>query len=64
MQNIYKIFLGLFIICIGISTYAIDWKLGFWSEENTKYLFSISAGILGVILTFVLNTWSKVGKNK
>lgn len=62
MQNIYKIFLGLFIICIGISTYAINWKLGFWSEENIKYLFSISAGILGVILTFVLNTWSKIGK--
>lgn len=62
MQNIYKIFLGLFIICIGISTYAINWKLGFWSEENTKCLFSISSGILGVILTFVLNTWSKVGK--
>lgn len=62
MQNIYKIFLGLFIICIGISTYAINWKLSFWSEENIKYLFSISAGILGVILTFVLNTWSKIGK--
>ena len=64
MQNNYKIFLGLFIICIGVGIYAMDWQLGFWSEENTKYLFSISAGVLGVILTFVLNTWSKIGKSK
>lgn len=64
MQTFYKIFLVLFIIFIGFSLYAIDWSLGFMHEENTKFVLSIAAGIIGIILVFVLNTWSKLVPKK
>lgn len=65
MQKIYKIFLTLLIIFIGFSFYGIDWQLGILHEENTKYIFSIVSGILGIILIFVLDAWSKISlKNK
>ena len=61
MQTLYKIFLVLFVIFIGFNLYVIDWNLGFMHEENAKFLLSASAGIVGLILVFVLNTWSKLG---
>lgn len=64
MQTFYKVFLILFIIFIGFNLYVFEWDLGFWHEENTKFFLSISAAVLGIILIFVLNTWSKIGKRK
>lgn len=64
MQTIYKVFLILFVIFIGFNLYAIDWSLGFMHEENAKFLLSMSAAIIGLILVFVLNTWSKLGGRK
>jgi hypothetical protein len=33
-------------------------------EENSKFLLSISAGIIGIILVFVLDAWSKIAMKK
>ena len=64
MQKFYKIFLVLFVIFIGFNLYVIDWQLGFMHEENSKFILSIAAGIIGLILVFVLNTWSKLATKK
>ena len=64
MQLFYKIFLALFIIFIGFNLYVIDWKLGFWNEENAKFIFSGSAAILGIIILLVLNMMSKLAAKK
>ena len=60
MQTIYKIFLGLFIVFIGFNLYAIDWQLGLMNEENAVFIFSLAAGIIGLIMVFVLHSWSKL----
>ncbi|MDY3520935.1 hypothetical protein PG614_04595 [Riemerella anatipestifer] len=64
MKLVYKIFLVLFVVFIGLNLYAIDWELGFMDNENTKFVFSISTALLGVLLVFVLNTWSKLSPKK
>lgn len=64
MQTIYKVFLVLFIIFIGFSLYAVEWDLGFMHEENSKFLFSLAAGIIGLILVFVMDTWSRISSKK
>ena len=64
MGTFYKIFLLVFIISIAVSLYAIDWQAGFMDEENTKFIFSISAGILGIIVVYILHTWSKLSERK
>lgn len=62
MKTVYKIFLVLFVVFIAVNLYAIDWGLGFMDEENTKFLFSIAAAVIGLILVFVLNTWSRLAE--
>ena len=64
MKTFYKVFLVLFIIFIVINIYAIDWRSGFFDEDNIKFIFSISAGILGVIVVYILHTWSKLAEKK
>ncbi len=65
MQRFYKIFLVLFIVFIAINLYVIEWNLGFWDEENSKFILSMSAAVLGIIVVFVLHTMSRLGlKNK
>ncbi len=64
MQNVYKIFLVLFVLFIGFNLYSLDWNLGFLHQDNTKFIFSIVASLLGLILVFVLNTWSKLPSRK
>ncbi len=60
MQLFYKIFLALFIIFIGFNLYVMEWDLGFWDEENAKFILSISAAILGIIVLLVLHYMSKL----
>ncbi|MCE3076410.1 hypothetical protein [Chryseobacterium gwangjuense] len=64
MQKFYKVFLVVFVIIIGINVYAIDFNTDLLSEDNLKFVFSIAAGIIGLILLFVMNTWSKIGVRK
>ncbi len=65
MQRFYKIFLVLFIVFIAINLYVIEWNLGFWDEENSKFILSMSAAVLGIIVVFVLHTMSRLAvKNK
>lgn len=64
MQKFYKVFLVVFVIIIGINVYAIDFSTDLLSEDNLKFVFSIGAGVIGLILLFVMNTWSKVGVRK
>ncbi|HOB24413.1 MAG TPA: hypothetical protein PKV58_03325 [Kaistella sp.] len=64
MQLFYKIFLALFVIFIGFNLYVMEWDLGFWHEENSKFILSISAAILGIIVLFVLHSMSKLSVKK
>lgn len=64
MKIFYQIFLVLFVIFIGVNLYAINWRLGIMHEDNTKFVMSISAAVLGIILVFVLNTWSRLSAKK
>lgn len=64
MKTFYKVFLILFIVFIAINFYAIDWHLGFLNDENTKFIFSISAGVLGIIVVYIMHSWSKLAERK
>lgn len=60
MKTVYKVFLLVFVIFIAINLYAFDWQINFFDDENAKFVLSMSAGLLGIFLVFVLNTWSKL----
>ncbi|WP_294206010.1 hypothetical protein [uncultured Chryseobacterium sp.] len=64
MQKIYKVFLVVFIVFTAINIYALDWQSDMLSEDNSKFVFSIASAVIGLILLFVLHTWSKVGVRK
>lgn len=65
MKGVYKFFLVLFIVIIAVNLYAFNWRAqDYFNEDNLKIIFSIAFGIIGVILLFVLNTWSKIGVKK
>ncbi|WP_124641801.1 MULTISPECIES: hypothetical protein [Amniculibacterium] len=61
MKTIYKVFLVLFVVFLGVNLYVIDWKLGVFHEDNTTLLISLVSSILGLLAVFVLHTWSKLG---
>jgi hypothetical protein len=42
----------------------MEWNLGFWHEENSKFILSISAAILGIIIVFLLHFMSKLAAKK
>ena len=64
MHLCYKIFLALFVIFIGFNLYAMEWQLGFWHEENAKFILSISAAIVGILVVFVMHTLSRFAAKK
>lgn len=64
MTTFYKVFLVLFIIFIGVNLYAVDWNIGILHQENNKFLFSIVAAVLGILVTIVMNTWRKLAEKK
>lgn len=64
MKTFYKVFFVLFIIFIAINVYALDWRSDLFEEDNIKHVFSLAAGILGLIVVFILNSWSKLAERK
>ncbi len=64
MQRVYQVFLAVFVLLVAINLYAIEWSIGVLHEDNTKYIFSIVAGIVGIMVVYVLNTWSKLPPRK
>jgi hypothetical protein len=42
----------------------MEWNLGFWHEENSKFILSISAAVLGIIVIYVLHTMSRLAQKK
>lgn len=64
MQRLYKFFLVLFLLFVGVNLYGLDWDKGLLHEENTKFVVSLVAGIIGLLLVFVLSTWSKLPAKK
>ena len=64
MQKFYKVFLVLFIVFIAINLYALDWRSDILSEDNLKFVFSIASAVIGLIVLFVMDTWSRVGVKK
>jgi hypothetical protein len=64
MQKFYKVFIVLFIIFIAINLYAVDWQTEIFSEDNLKFIFSAASAIIGLIVVFVMDTWSRIGVKK
>ena len=64
MHLYYKIFLALFVIFIGFNIHSLDWDLGLWHEENSKFILSFAAAVIGIIGVFVLHTMSKFAAKK
>ena len=64
MNLFYKIFLALFVIFIAFNLYSMEWQLGFWHEENSKFILSFAASIIGIIVVFVLHTMSRLAAKK
>ncbi|HCN51308.1 MAG TPA: hypothetical protein DIT10_19835 [Chryseobacterium sp.] len=66
MQKFYKVFLVVFIVFIAINLYAINWQLAdiLGDEDNLRFVFSAAAAALGLLLLFVMDTWSKIGAKK
>lgn len=64
MQKFYKVLLVVFVVFTAINLYALDWQSEILSEDNLKFVFSIASAVIGLILLFVLNTWSKIGVKK
>ncbi|NAW51389.1 hypothetical protein GNY06_08340 [Elizabethkingia argentiflava] len=64
MKTLYKVFLVIFILFIGINLYAIQWYMGAFDEENNKFWFSIAAALLGILVVFILDYWSRIGIKK
>ncbi|MDM1555723.1 hypothetical protein HX126_14255 [Chryseobacterium indologenes] len=65
MKKFYKVFLVLFIVFIAINFYAINWQNDLIADEdNIKFVFSASAAAIGLILLFVMDTWSRIGVKK
>ncbi|SEF72817.1 hypothetical protein SAMN05421847_0745 [Halpernia humi] len=64
MKTIYKVFLALFIIFIAANLYVFDWSISFFAEENSTFVLSMAAGLLGIFVVFVLHTWSKLSTAK
>ncbi|PWN70613.1 hypothetical protein C1631_011690 [Chryseobacterium phosphatilyticum] len=65
MQKFYKVFLVVFIVFIAINLYAINWQteiLG--DEDNVRFVFSAAAAALGLLVLFVMDTWSRIGAKK
>lgn len=60
MQLFYKIFLVLFIIFIGINMYGINWNAGVLDDDNSKFIFSIAASLLGIIVIYIMSSWNKL----
>lgn len=64
MNLFIKILLAILIISCVLNIYAIDWSLGFLHDENTKFILAFGAGLVGIILLFIINTWSQINKTK
>lgn len=64
MKTFYKVFLVLFVIFIGINLYAVQWHLGAFSEENDKSWYSIAAAVVGIIIVFIMDSWSRLSLKK
>ena len=65
MKTIYKVFLVLFTLFLGVNLFVIDWELGFSHQENATLHISLAASILGLLAVWVMHTWSQLAeKNK
>lgn len=60
MKTVYKYFLIFFIALIAVNLYAINWNLGIMHEENSKNLFAFAAAVMGLLVVFVMDSWSKL----
>ncbi|KFF13577.1 hypothetical protein N6B72_14475 [Chryseobacterium soli] len=61
MQKFYKVFLVVFVVFTAINVYALDWSTDLLSEDNLKFVFSIASAVIGLIVLYVLHTWSQIG---
>ena len=64
MQRFYKVFLVILLVIIAVNLYAFDYRSEIMSEDNSKVVFSVATAIIGLILLYVMHTWSKIGFKK
>lgn len=64
MQRFYKVFLVILLVIIAVNLYAFDYRSEIMSEDNSKVVFSVATAIIGLILLYVMHTWSKIGLKK
>ncbi|ASE62229.1 hypothetical protein H3Z85_01595 [Chryseobacterium indologenes] len=65
MKKFYKVFLVVFIVFIAINLYAINWQTDILGDEdNVRFVFSAAAAALGLLVLFVMDTWSRIGAKK
>ena len=64
MQRFYKVFLVILLVIIAVNLYAFDYRSEIMSEDNSKVVFSVATAIIGLILLYVMHTWSKIGVKK
>ena len=58
MNVFHKIFLIFFVVLVGVNLYAINWRLGFFHEENSSLMISLSASVIGVLAVYALHLLS------
>lgn len=64
MQLFYKIFLVIFAIFIVINVYGMNWNAGLLDDDNSKFVFSIAASLLGIIVVYIMSSWNKLATKK
>ncbi|RQP10857.1 MAG: hypothetical protein EAS48_06865 [Chryseobacterium sp.] len=64
MQTFYKVFFIILLALIAVNLYAIRWDLGAFDPSNNRNWYSIGAGVVGLLLTVVLNMWSQLTVKK
>lgn len=60
MKLFYKVLLIVLVIFSAANLYAIDWSLGALAEDNQKFWVSFGAGILGIMLTIIMETLGRL----
>jgi len=44
--------------------YGINWNEGVLADDNSKFIFSIAASLLGIIVIYIMSSWNKLVTKK
>ena len=63
MKTYIYIITAILVGALGYNLYMMDYKAGFFAEENFPMMIGLGASICGLILSFVFFSFSKLKKN-